>query len=156
MRRARDVVARLRLERHPEGGWYRETWRSPRLIDGRSAATAILYLLESGDRSRFHRLRTAEEAWFHHAGDPLTLHVLDAAGRRAVSLSADDPQAVIPPDTWFGATVDPPGSWALCACVVVPGFEFPDFELARRDELLRAWPDAADVVTRLTDGGDDA
>jgi uncharacterized protein len=124
-----DVIAALDLRPHPEGGWYRETWREP-------ATTAIHYLLRAGERSHWHRL-DATEIWHFYAGEALELavspdgvaverHVLGpevSAGQR--------PQVVVPRLVWQSAR--PLGGWALVGCTVAPAFEFSGFELARRD-----------------------
>jgi predicted cupin superfamily sugar epimerase len=132
---ARSVVAALGLEPHPEGGWYRETWRAPPAgPEVRSAATAILYLLEAGGCSHWHRVDAAE-LWLFHAGSPLALSIADSLGGvRTTTLGADplagqDPQMLVPAGAWQSAQASQDG-WTLVACVVVPGFEFAGFELA--------------------------
>jgi predicted cupin superfamily sugar epimerase len=132
---AAAVVATLGLAPHPEGGWYRETWRAaPAGPEERSAGTAILYLLEAGGRSHWHRV-DADELWLFHAGSPLVLSIADGAGGvREIILSADplagwEPQALVPAGAWQSAQASQDG-WTLVACVVVPGFEFSGFELA--------------------------
>ncbi len=130
---AAAVVARLGLIPHPEGGWYRETWRAPPGEDrARSAGTAILYLLEAGGRSHWHRVDAAE-LWIFQAGASLVLKTATKAGvseRRlgADVLAGDQPQHAVQPDEWQSAEAGE--GWALAACVVVPGFEFAGFELA--------------------------
>ena len=123
---ADDVIAALGLEPHPEGGWYRETWREP-------ATTAIHYLLRAPERSAWHRV-DATEIWHFYAGGPLELSV-SADGRtieRSVvgsDLAAGQrPQVVVPAGAWQAAV--PLGEWALVGCTVAPAFEFSRFELA--------------------------
>ena len=116
MRDARDVIAALGLAAHPEGGWFRETWRDEH-------ATAIYYLLQEGERSHWHRV-DATEIWHFYDGDPLELST--PAG--AVALSRDHPQHVVPAGTWQAAR--PLGRWTLVGCTVSPPFEFSRFELA--------------------------
>jgi uncharacterized protein len=127
------LVARLGLEPHPEGGWYRETWR-PEVAEGeRPAGTAIYYLLAAGQRSHWHRV-DATEVWHFYAGEPLRLSV--QAGDRptgTVTLGADvlggqQPQAVVPAGAWQSA--ESTGAWTLAGCTVSPGFRFEGFELA--------------------------
>jgi predicted cupin superfamily sugar epimerase len=161
-------VERLQLRPHPEGGWYRETYRSPETWPGgpRSAVTSIAYLLEKGHFSAFHRLGS-EELWYHHGGADLLIHSLLPPGEghpaRAQThrLSArpsspngamGQPQLVMPPRRWFASEPDPedPLSWVLCGCVVVPGFEFADFEMAQAAPLLQDWPSAEGLIRRLT------
>jgi uncharacterized protein len=137
-----QLIDRLQLQPHPEGGFYRETWRSdlclPRSIlpaeytGDRSAGTAILFLLPTGHCSRWHRVRSAE-LWFHQAGDPLELvmaETLDGA-TQIINLGRDYTfQATVPPNRWQKARPLPgEAGYALVACVVVPGFDFADFEL---------------------------
>ncbi|MDP3660542.1 cupin domain-containing protein [Phenylobacterium sp.] len=132
---AAAMIAALELAPHPEGGWYRETWRAPALESGgRSQATAILFLLEAGQGSHWHRV-DASELWLFQAGTPLELRVSDQSGQSdAVILGADPlaghiPQHLVPPHAWQSARASTAG-WALVACVVVPGFEFSGFEMA--------------------------
>ncbi len=129
-----DVVVALGMQAHREGGWYRETWRSPADAGARPAASAILYLLAAGERSRWHRL-DADEIWQYSAGDPLELRVWapgDAevtTHRLAGALTEGSVvQAVVPARAWQAAR--PLGAWTLVGCIVAPAFEFDGFELA--------------------------
>ena len=129
MTTAAELVGRLGLEPHPEGGWYRETFRDSS-GEGRAASTAIYYLLERGQRSHWHRVRDAAEVWHFYAGAPLRLSI---AAREPVVLGPDvlagqQPQAVVRPDEWQAA--ESLGDWSLVGCTVAPGFEFAAFELA--------------------------
>jgi predicted cupin superfamily sugar epimerase len=129
---ASDIIARLGLTPHPEGGHYRETFRDDRAIDGRSASTAILFLLARGERSHWHRVDAAE-VWHHYAGAPLALEIADGASERRVRLGTDfaageTPQAVVPAGAWQAA--ESLGDWTLVGCTVAPGFDFSGFELA--------------------------
>ncbi len=138
-----QLIDKLQLQPHPEGGFYRETWRSnlclpqsilPAKYTGdRSAGTAILFLLPTGHFSRWHRVRSAE-LWFHQAGDPLELvmaETLDGA-TEIIQLGRDYAfQAIVPPDRWQkAAPISGAAGYALVACVVVPGFDFADFEMS--------------------------
>ena len=123
---ARAVIERLALAPHPEGGWYRETWRDPAPED-RGHASLILFLLAAGERSHWHRV-DATELWLFHAGAPLTLSIAEGRARRDVLLSAEAPQAIVPAHAWQAAVSS--GEWTLAGCVVAPGFEFAGFELA--------------------------
>lgn len=120
------LVARLNLAPHPEGGWYRETMRQPDPRGGRGLATAILFLLEDGRRSHWHRVDAAE-LWLWHAGSPLALLVVDGTPCEHL-LSAENPQGLVPPDAWQSAEAR--HGWALVSCVVTPAFDFAGFELA--------------------------
>jgi predicted cupin superfamily sugar epimerase len=137
-----ELAEELDLQPHPEGGWYRETWRSPVSFQpegypgARSAATAIYYLLYPGERSRWHVVRS-DELWLWHSGGPLELSLggtgAEPAGDRIVMLGGDlgagqQPQAVVPGRTWQAAAPagqDP----VLVSCVVAPGFDFADFRV---------------------------
>ncbi len=125
---ARDIIAALDLAPHPEGGWYRETWRAAAGPGERSPGTAILFLLEAGEASRWHRV-DATETWLFHAGTPLTLLTSDDSVRLGPNpLGGDRPQYVVAPGMWQAAEAG--DGWALVGCVVVPGFDFAGFELA--------------------------
>jgi predicted cupin superfamily sugar epimerase len=130
---AAAVIRRLGLVRHPEGGWYRETFRDRREIGGRAASTAIYYLLQAGEVSRWHRV-DAVEIWHWYGGAPLSL-LLSADGRASerLVLGPDDgagaePQRIVPAGVW--QTARSLGAWTLTGCTVAPGFEFSGFELA--------------------------
>ena len=130
---AAEIIARLELKPHPEGGHYRETFRdSRRDVDGRSASTAIYFLLARGERSHWHRI-DAVEIWHYYAGSALVLQIADARDQRAVRLgpdvaAGDRPQAIVPAHAWQVAETT--GDWTLVGCTVAPGFEFAGFELA--------------------------
>ncbi len=137
-----SLIDRLQLQPHPEGGFYRETWRSnlclPQSIlpaeytGDRSAGTSILFLLPTGHFSQWHRVRSAE-LWFHQAGDPIELVIAATVEGEAQTIELGREhifQAVVPPNYWQRATPVPgTAGYALVACVVVPGFDFADFEL---------------------------
>jgi uncharacterized protein len=133
---AADVIARLELKPHPEGGHYRESFRDPRVdANGRSVSTAIYFLLARGERSHWHRIDVVE-VWHYYAGDALVLHIADDGGQRIVRLGPDlaageVPQAVVPAQAWQAA--ESSGDWTLVGCTVAPGFEFAAFELAEPD-----------------------
>ena len=132
---AAAMIEALGLAPHPEGGWYRETWRAETALpNGRACATAILFLLEAGQRSHWHRV-DAGELWLFQAGSPLALGVAEQ-GRPTESvtigpdpLSGQSPQHLVPPGAWQSAQASPDG-WTLVACLVAPGFKFGGFDLA--------------------------
>lgn len=130
MTEAQRLVQALRLEPHPEGGWYRQTWAGP-LRDGRASGTAILFLLAAGERSHWHRV-DADEIWLWHAGAPLILSVgVEAAADIRLGpdvLGGEAPQAVVPAGHWQAARST--GEYTLVSCTVSPGFRFEGFELA--------------------------
>jgi predicted cupin superfamily sugar epimerase len=133
---AADIIARLALKPHPEGGHFRETFRDARLdANGRSVSTAIYFLLARGERSHWHRI-DAVEVWHFYAGSPLTLHIADGEGTRTIRLGSDlaageVPQAIVPANAWQAA--ESGGDWTLVGCTVAPGFDFAAFELAPKD-----------------------
>lgn len=131
MSSAADLIDRLGLQPHPEGGWYRETFRSAaELPDGRAASTAILFLLEQGQRSHWHRV-DAEELWIFQAGTPLTLLTATDGVTTETRLGPEagqSPQILVRTSEWQSAEADL--GWCLVACIVTPGFRFEGFELA--------------------------
>ena len=154
---AAQLIAAYHLERHPEGGWYREVHRSTHslgLLYGypgvRVALTAIYYLLESGEFSAFHRVRS-EEVWLHLAGGPLELVMLGDEPQLTLLGpvgSGGEPLAVVPATVVQAAR--PLAGFSFVACLVAPGFDFADFELPTADELCRDYPESGDLVRRFT------
>jgi predicted cupin superfamily sugar epimerase len=133
--RAADVMRLLELRPHPEGGHFRETFRDQRNCDGRSASTAIYYLLAAGERSHWHRIDSAE-VWHWHAGAALALRVAGPDGTATLRLGPDlaageRPQAIVPAGAWQAA--ESLGEWTLVGCTVAPGFDFSGFEMAPAD-----------------------
>src|SRR6266853_6292402 len=130
---AAEIIARLELKPHPEGGHYRETFRDSRAdTHGRSLSTAIYFLLARGERSHWHRI-DAVELWRYYAGHALALHITHNGDKRAVRLGPDlaageVPQAIVPAHAWQAAETT--GDWTLVGCTVAPGFDFSKFELA--------------------------
>ena len=155
--RAEDIIRRLGLAAHPEGGWFREIHRSGATVGAppgypgeRVAITAIHFLLDEGEFSAFHRVRS-EEVWMHLAGVPIELVTLADAPvvrRLAPIVAGDEPLAVVPPGCLQAAR--PLGGWALAACLVAPGFDFADFELPARGELLERHPAHRELILRFT------
>ena len=129
-----DIITALQLEPHPEGGWYRETYRAKGAGLERAPSTAIYYLLEANERSHWHRVTDADEIWNWHAGSALRLSISsDGESETSVRLGADlatgeRPQAVVPKGAWQAA--EPIDGWCLVSCIVAPGFEFDGFEMA--------------------------
>lgn len=152
-----EIIAAYRMERHPEGGWFREVHRSSRPLGrisgypgARPAFTAIYFLLTRGDFSSFHRLRS-EEAWIHLAGDPLELILMGREVRRITLGSVTegkDPVAVVPSGELQAARSS--GEYTLSACFVAPGFDFADFSMPSRKDLLREYPDRRDLILSFT------
>lgn len=163
-RNADDWIRTLGLKKHPEGGFYRETYRSgerlaraslPRRFKGaRAFSTAIYFLLKKNQISRFHRIQS-DELWHFYSGDPLRIHFLFPNGTYAFedlgsSSAGVSFQAVVPAGVWFGAELHSGSRYALLGCTVSPGFDFKDFEFAGRSALLRKYPDHQSVILRLT------
>lgn len=145
------LVERLGLKPHPEGGFFRETYRAAAsLPDGRSVCTAIQYLLAKGDRSSLHRI-DADEIWHFYRGDGLLVVELQQdAAPRITRVDAENPQHLVKAGTWFGARVVPEGEYALVGCTVSPAFEFAHFELGKRRELELQYPLARSEIHLLT------
>lgn len=163
---AQQVIDRLQLVPLTiEGGYFRETYRAPLRYmphalppeygHERSASTAIYYLLAPDTFSAIHRVKS-DEVFHFYAGDPVEMLQLWPDGdSRVVELSNDlapgrEPQLVVPAGVWQGCRLIPGGRWALLGCTVAPGFEYADFELANRAELLRDYPDQPDLIAALT------
>jgi len=169
---AAELAATLGLEPHPEGGFFRETYRAAETVatprGERAASTAILFLVTAAAVSHLHRL-ASDELWVFQGGLPLELVTLSPGAeleRRVLGDPVDDvreadgvpaaPQALVPAGSWQGARLAGgphlPASraWALVSCIVSPGFEFGDFELGERDVLLAAYPEYAEIVTAFT------
>lgn len=135
MRTAQEMIAALGLEPHPEGGYFRETFRDRTPAGGRAASTAIYYLLAAGQRSHWHRV-DATEVWHWYAGAPLSLCVSFEGKTETVTLGnvleyGQVPQYVVLPQVWQSAQSK--GEWTLVGCTVAPGFEFSGFEMAPKD-----------------------
>jgi predicted cupin superfamily sugar epimerase len=130
---ASDIISALGMQRHPEGGWYVETFRDSE-GERRSHSTAIYFLLERGDRSHWHRVTDATEIWHFHAGAPLQLSLWREGGSVEMIrlgsdlLSGERPQGIVPQGVWQAACST--GDWTLVGCTVAPGFLFSSFELA--------------------------
>ncbi len=164
MRSSSYWISRLSLHAHPEGGYFRETYRAsesidkeslPNRFDGqRTFSTAIYFLLESQQFSHFHRIKS-DELWHFHDGTPLNIYVLRSNGlvRHILGLDVEkgeSPQVVVPANCWFGACTELSDSYTLASCTVAPGFDFADFEMAERRNLLREFPDHEETITKLT------
>ena len=142
---APTLIARLGLEPlEPEGGWFRETWRTPGA--GRTASTAIYYLLTAGTCSAMHRLAGADEVFHFYLGDPVELLLLHEGGGATLAVLGPDLaagqhlQLVVPRATWQGAVLVPGGAFALMGTTCAPAFDYADCEFARGDELIARWP----------------
>lgn len=167
-REVKRLIDLLRLRPHPEGGFYRETYRSDLIIPAdalpdryrgpRSVCTAIYYLLTAGEVSALHRV-ASDEIWHFYAGDPLELLILKGDEARLARLGNDPlsgelPQILVPAGAWQGAKVVEGGRWSLVGCTVAPGFEFEDFELAP-PSLADQLPQHRELIRRFMRGRGD-
>ena len=159
-------VDKLQLLPHPEGGFYKENYRSTETLEhgfiperftgSRSMSTAIYFLITAGNFSAFHRIKS-DECWHFYTGDPLLVHMInDATGDYAVIELGNDPngtgvfQAVVPAGFWFASETKAGGAFSLVGCTVAPGFDFADFELANRAQLIAQFPAHTTLIQRLT------
>jgi predicted cupin superfamily sugar epimerase len=165
---ADDWIRHLGLDPHPEGGCYREVYRSGETIDAgglpsrfdgsRVFSTSIYFLLRGHEVSRLHRIRQ-DEVWHYHDGSGLRIHVIDSTGHHTfIDLGRDltrgqYPQTVVEAGCWFGAEVIDGEPFSLVGCTVAPGFEFDDFELADPAKLVQQFPAHAPLIERLTQSG---
>ena len=154
---AAKLVKKLELEKHPEGGYFKQTCRSDTTVsvkgyDGpRNISTAIYYMLAGEQFSAFHRIRS-DEIWHHYAGGSITLYAIEDEGKLSkIKIGRDGtPQAVIRAATWFAASLDSKRSYCLLGCTVSPGFDYRDWELGKRDDLARIYPQHKRIIERYT------
>ena len=163
----KKMIACLGLTKHPEGGFFSETYRSretlrreslaARFRGSRSISTAIVYLLERGDFSALHRIQS-DELWHYYAGAPLEIVMLSPKGQvTKVFLGLDfkkgeRPQICVPHGVWFGAAISKRsrGRYTLAGCTVAPGFDFKDFEMAKRTDLIKKFPARKNFILKWT------
>jgi len=155
----------LELQKHPEGGWFKEVYRADELIKKehlperfsgeRHHSTSIYFLLTSNTFSAFHRIKS-DELWHFYAGSACTIYMIDESGKYSEILLGNDPgkgevfQCTIPKGVWFGAKVNDDNSFVIAGCTVSPGFNFDDFELAERKYLLEKFPQHREIIEKLT------
>ncbi len=164
MHSAKYWIEKLRMTAHPEGGWFTETFRDTRMVTAEnlkgelktySASTAIYFLLDDQAFSAFHRIGAAE-VWHFYAGTGITIYSIDQNGNlQTVDLGSDTDNGqvlttTIPAGVWFASKVNQKEGYALCGCTVAPGFEFSEFELARKNDLLVKFPQHEKVIVDLT------
>lgn len=156
-------IQKLQLKKHPEGGYYREVYRAAEMfyIDAppkalkRNASTSIYFLLEGKQVSKFHKLKS-DEQWHFYDGNPIRLYVIDDKGKLSEYLlggnlaNGETFQLTIKKNNWFAAELINKRGYALIGCTVSPGFDFTDFELANRDELIDKFPLLTGLIERLT------
>jgi uncharacterized protein len=152
-------IEKLNLLPHPEGGYYKETYRSSSTIPAgrfdknRNVCTAIYFLLQEKDKSHFHRIKS-DELWFFHEGAVLEILVLDEKGLSIILLgknpeAGESLQAMIPAHTWFAARLRQQEGFALVSCTVAPGFEFSEFELGKKEVMEKKFPSHAQIIEEM-------
>jgi predicted cupin superfamily sugar epimerase len=155
----KELIRKLQLKIHPEGGFYRETYSSSESTTTgkgvlRSICTAIYYLLENENKSLLHRIQS-DELWFFHQGQPLEITVIQDNQFTIILLGNDFdggevPQAIIPANSWFASSVKNGTGYSLVSCTVAPGFDFSDFEMANREELIQQYPHLKNIIEKYT------
>ncbi|WP_299214156.1 cupin domain-containing protein [uncultured Aquimarina sp.] len=164
-KKVEQIVTMLNMTPHPEGGFYKETYRSDGVIPkavlkdqfsgDRNYCTGIYFLLTSENFSAFHRIKQ-DEMWHFYGGNSLYVHVITPEGvytRYAVGMNLDQgesPQLVVPAGCWFASSVKDAEGYSFVGCTVSPGFDFADFELAGRDVLVNQYPDHSEIITQYT------
>ncbi|MEQ9090895.1 MAG: cupin domain-containing protein [Balneola sp.] len=163
--RIQDLINNFKLQKHPEGGYFKETYRSDGVIPSevlskaingdRNYCTGIYFLLTSDNFSAFHRIKQ-DEMWHFYEGAPLLVHMIDKEGNyslQKIGLDFEDeqvPQFVVPKGVWFASEVMKSDSYSFVGCTVAPGFDFADFELAEKDSLISEFPKYSKIIARLT------
>ncbi|MBW1297604.1 cupin domain-containing protein [Aquimarina litoralis] len=161
----KKIVTKLDMQPHPEGGFYKETYRSKgeipkdtlkeKFSGARNYCTGIYFLLTSDNFSAFHRIKQ-DEMWHFYGGSSLYVHIIDAEGkytRNTVGMNLDEgevPQLVVPANCWFASSVKEENAYSFVGCTVAPGFDFEDFELAERSILINEYPDLSNVISKYT------
>jgi predicted cupin superfamily sugar epimerase len=155
-KRAQELIDQLDLLPHPEGGFYRETYRSEATLNGteRQLMTSIYFLLTGQNFSRFHRI-TSDETWYFHEGNTLLVHTIDGDTHTAHHLglaneAGNQPFLIVKGGTIFGSEVKDREGYALVSCAVAPGFDFADFELFTASDLLPRYPQLQEIILKMT------
>jgi uncharacterized protein len=162
---AKNYIEKLRLQPHPEGGYYREVYRSEEIVNseylpdryGKSHAfaTSIYFLLEGDQVSVLHRLKS-DEIWHFYDGSTIDIYIFDQSGKMRIESLGKDlnrgecSQVAIPKGHWFGAELKDKNSFAFIGCTVAPGFEFEDFEIGDKKFLLKLYPEYSEIIKKLT------
>ena len=164
---ASRLVEKFGLLPHPEGGYYKETYRSPEIITSaalparftgdRNFSTAIYFLLEAGNFSAFHKIRS-DECWHFYSGDQLLVHIIHLTGELETVMLGNNFergecfQQVVPAGCWFASEPAPGSAYCFTGCTVAPGFDFTDFELAKATQLAELYPQHESIIRRLSRG----
>ncbi len=165
MKSAEYWINKLNLTAHPEGGFFKEVYRSDEVVShgslparfngDRNYCTSIYFLLKGNQVSHFHRIKS-DETWHYYQGSAVEIFILDKDGNLSVEKlganieEGESFQVTVPKQCWFGATVTDKESFALVGCTVSPGFHFEDFEMAKREDLSNTFPEHTDIINRLT------
>ena len=165
MRTAEYWVNQLGLIKHPEGGFFKEVYRATGIISkeglpehygsNRNYSTSIYFLLTGNEHSAFHRIRS-DEIWHFYEGDPVVIYQINEKGELSeMTLGPDFDKSMkyqfaVPSETWFAAKVTKPDGYTLVGCTVSPGFDFDDFELGRREDLIQRFPQHEEIIKLLT------
>ncbi len=153
-----QIIKRLRLKRHPEGGYFKQTYTADTRvsIEGydkpRYISTAIYYMLVGDQFSAFHRIKS-DELWHHYTGGSLILYAIDNGKITKIKMGksrGEAPQVAIKANTWFAASLTDKKSYCLLGCTVSPGFDYSDWELGKRDELIKMYPQHKTIIERYT------
>lgn len=156
---ASKLIQELNLKPHPEGGYYKETYRGETKIELgehkiRNSSTAIYYMLTNEDKSHFHKV-LSDEIWLFHQGETIVIYEIDQKGEMIAHLlginfeNGEMPQIVIPKGNWFAAQIQSKTGYSLVSCIVAPGFEFEDFILADKQEMLRQYPKYQGIINEM-------
>ena len=155
----KEIVEKLGLQEHPEGGFYKETYRSNQTIETdknvyRNISTAIYFLLENENKSLFHRIKS-DELWFFHQGEALEIVFIKEGVLNTIILgnnleNGEVVQATIPANTWVASRVKNLKGYSFVSCTVAPGFDFADFELAKREDLINEFPNLKETIEKFT------
>ena len=165
MNRIQEIINTLELKKHPEGGYYKETYRSKGFINSgsldknyvgnRNYSTCIYFLLTSDEFSAFHKIKQ-DEIWHFHEGSPIQLHTISEKGVHLEFkignniTNGEQPQLIVPGNHWFAASINSKNSYALVSCTVSPGFDFSDFLLPTRKELIAKFPQHKELINKYT------
>ncbi|GGB01098.1 cupin [Macrococcus hajekii] len=149
-----QLIDKLEMIPHPEGGYYHETYLADMTtVSGKALFSSIYFLLETGNISHFHQIKS-DELWYFHSGDALTIHMIDADGHyTAVKLGLDVangevPQYLVPKETIFASSVEGESEWSLVGCMVSPAFSFDEFKLFSQDELINQYPEHETIIRK--------
>jgi len=161
---AKKIINQLNLQPHPEGGYFKEVYRADEIIKNsnlperysgdRNFSTSIYFLLEGNQISKFHRLKS-DEIWFFHSGSSITIHFIDEFGNYSKQILGSNLidekfQITIHKGNWFAAELNDKSLFSLISCVVSPGFDFSDFELAEKEKLIKQFPQHKEIILKLT------